>query len=154
MCNFHFRNIQLTYCSIDASILFLLRQRREEHLLLRHHWRTSFVSDNRFQSQISRATRLANQCSGVSDVVPIHWVHVNIQQATEYDGAEPESWDEEADCDACIVEDTYDAMLGEDGNYDDNPPNPCGLVPDTETNLGQIIERDLWLFDINPVSMG
>ena len=155
VCNFHLCNPQFTYCSIDTPILFLLRRRREEHLLLQYHWRTPLASDTRFQSQTSRATRLANQYSGVSDVAPIHWVYVNIQQATEYDGSEPESWDEEADGEACIIEDTYDAMLGEDGNYEDSPSNPCGLVPATvPTDLRQVIERDLWLFDLNPVSMG
>ncbi|KAI1784417.1 hypothetical protein LXA43DRAFT_1066776 [Ganoderma leucocontextum] len=133
----------------NAPILFLLRQRRDEHLLLQHRWRTPLVSDLRFKSQTSEATRLANQHSGVSDVAPIHWVHVNIQQATEEDGSDAYSSGEEADDDACIIEDTYEAMFGEDVEHCPNAYSPIPAtvpVPDP----GQMIERELWLSDVNP----
>lgn len=93
-------------------------------------------------------------------MAPIHWVYVNIQQATDDDRSEHDSLGEEADGDACILEDTYEAILGEDGNdeqdgndpplalssYDVTPATPS--LPDPR----QMIERELWVSAVNPVS--
>ena len=104
------------YSSLDAEIAFLLEQQKEQFLLLQYHWRTPLTPDIWYNSQTSEAINLANKHCGISEQGPIHWVHVNLQHASEYDGLDECAAGDNKD--ACILYDTFEVLF--DHNHDEH----------------------------------
>ena len=111
--------------------------------MLKHRWRTPFVSDIRFQTQTLDATRLAVTYTGGADPMPVHWVHVNVPHAAEENDTEDGA--PEADEHACLLYDTFESIVDDA----DDDPSPALASPGNQS----MIERDLWVYETNPVSL-
>ncbi|PIL33336.1 hypothetical protein GSI_04787 [Ganoderma sinense ZZ0214-1] len=110
-CQWYGRELAATELAMrlskNAAILFLLRQQKEDILLLQFRWRTPFVSNLRFQTQTSEALRLAEGLSGSSATVPIRWVRLNFQHDLEEDEGPPL---EEVTEEACLAQDVLEVV--------------------------------------------
>ncbi|OJT05167.1 hypothetical protein TRAPUB_3992 [Trametes pubescens] len=134
-----------------AGIAFLLRQRKEELLLLQMLWRTPLVSDLRFQSHTEEAARIARRLSGTGDPIPIRWVHVpsfgDMEATNPYD---PDS--SAADEETVLAHDALDELFA----YDDpDPADSAALArspPGTEATItdAAMLKRMLILCDESP----
>ncbi|KAI0630986.1 hypothetical protein C8Q77DRAFT_1074880 [Trametes polyzona] len=143
----------------DVHFAFLLKQRKEELLLLRLRWRTPLVSDFRFQSVTEEASRIALQLTGVAEQVPIQWVHIPFQDDFEDEEAardlEGTGYTEEV----VIAHDTLEQMLADEDSDSDINEFDLGLSavsrssPTYSDDL-DMVGRRLLLADKHPISYG
>ena len=120
--------------------------------MLQFHWRTSLVSDLRYQSQTSTAIRLAELLLGVSEPPTLlHWVHLGIRDEDEDEPpTQPDS--DYADDETCLLHDALGIICDQEGVTDHDHDNDAQslLLPAAELSM---ILQELLLFDINLVSM-
>ncbi|OJT12711.1 hypothetical protein TRAPUB_10739 [Trametes pubescens] len=139
-----------------AEISFLLRQRKEELLLLQMLWRTPLVSALRFQFHTEEAVRIARHLSGSGDPRPIRWVHVPSfeEQMEATDGLyDPDS--SAADEETVLAHDALDELFA----YDDpDPADSAAVTPSPRGSAATVSEavmlkRTLVLSDDSPEDM-
>lgn len=137
--------LTLTNSSSDAAIAFLLRQKKEQALLLQHYWQTPLTPRTWFKSQSSEAIRIANKHCGISELAPIYWIHVNIQHASKDDGSDDLTTCEDED--TCIADDTLEALFDHDIEEMDSDIHTCDSIhPTSSTPDRQLaIEQQIWL---------
>ncbi|KAI1788529.1 hypothetical protein LXA43DRAFT_894498 [Ganoderma leucocontextum] len=142
----------------NAPILFLLRQRKEELLLLQFHWRTPLVSDVRFQAQTLEAIRLAEKLSGSAEPITFHWVHVSIPHEFEDEALDAPQVDE-GDSEACLAGDILEIICDQelDPDHVASDYRTCShrgsVSPAAESVIIPTIEEELWMSDNNPVTL-
>ena len=130
-----------------------MQQEKEKLHLLQFQWRTTLVSDLRFKSQITEATRLARKVSGTAEPPPLHWVHIGFPDESD-DDTSNDTGLEQLDEQTCLVHDTLEFI------YNDGDTNSCevdGLLGPlaalTSSPTMLLIERQLLVSDRNPVSV-
>lgn len=142
--------IRLNMVGQDAAVLFLLKQQKEELLLLRFRWRTPLVSDIRFQSQTTQAIQTAERLSGTSSSVSMHWVYLNVEE----DEAD-EAWqtdDPIADDESCLVHDTLEC-ISELQATSDYLEADFSATSELEAMSDELLaEPEMWISQHNPVS--
>ncbi|KAI0628535.1 hypothetical protein C8Q77DRAFT_1067668 [Trametes polyzona] len=134
-----------------SHFAFLLRQKKEELLLLQMRWRTPFVSSERFHSATKEASRIAQRITGAStESAPIRWVHLPIpEEAGELGVRNMEGADYTED--SVIAHDTLEQMLAYDDDEDDidldwdttgtaQPPN-SSVSPTLHDDLDMLVYR-------------
>ena len=142
--------------------MFLLKQQKEELILLQFHWRNPLIPDARFHTLTLESTQLAHALSGSRESAPLGWIHIDTEHQCEEDFEAHEVEDSEA----CLASDVLDAIHSEDRSPEDyKPSSTTPELPEGPLDLREpyfesiapigppnMIERDLVLWDSNPVS--
>ena len=127
--------------------MFLIKQRKEELLLLQFHWRPPLVSDLWFERQTSQAVQLAEDLSGSCEPAFRPLVHISIQEDEEYN-LRTDCLDNEA----CLAQDVLEVIEHCDSVPDEAGCEPRSPVPPpTQLPVPPMIERGLRLYSRNPV---
>ena len=106
-------------------------------------WRTSFVSNHRYESQTRTAVHLARLLSGVADADPLQWVHFGFQEEPSPD-LDIEPFDDET----CLLHNT----LGVISDQEEASDHEVGDTRPSDYESSSMVEQDLLLWDSNPVS--
>ena len=96
----------------------------------KHQWRTSLVSDLRFDSWTSKAVDLAWTLSGATEPIPVNLMHVRLLGEAEDDIFHDSDPSPPADEDNCLLNDALEAMLvDEEPGYPGLNSTPQHLSP-------------------------
>lgn len=134
--------------------MFLLKQKKEELLLFRFHWRNPLIPDLRFQSFTSEASRLAHSIAGTGEQAPLNWVHVDVLPEAEEDTID--SFEDSIDNETCLAQDVLEVLNYQDADDDKPSVDHSDYYADSRglpsaATFAPMIERPLWLSDSNPV---
>ena len=137
----------------DVRIAFLLKQRKEQVLLRKHQWRTPFVSDLRFDARTSQAMHVADLLSGVTEPIPVKWMHVHLLAEADYDAFHDSDPRPPPDEDICLLNDTLEAMLVEDhvADHQEHADSPLATPQLVTSGSVSNMDRELLMSDTNPV---